>query len=190
MNQNEEEEKDIPLQAPKYEAAPEDEEEYDIEEKKEEEEYNLENQSLDEFMTSIRLSAAAKAADPKYGQYNTMTAPASTSVQTPIVQTKKTTEDDEIFGFAQGAKDGLDDFDQLFNENPDSTKPLRIHTLAPQDPKAQVPGYEQSSNQGYTGNVHRQTSHYGQGANPFDALESKYTGIQYSKTSGNGNGLW
>eukprot|EP00826_Nyctotherus_ovalis_P022829 TRINITY_DN1762_c0_g1_i19.p1 TRINITY_DN1762_c0_g1~~TRINITY_DN1762_c0_g1_i19.p1 ORF type:complete len:382 (-),score=108.03 TRINITY_DN1762_c0_g1_i19:101-1246(-) len=145
MNKNDDEEKNIVASITKQDPVPE---EYNLEDKKENE-YNFDNQNLDDFMTSIKQSAVVKAADPYHGRYSAV--PATSLAQAPAVQAKKTTEDEEIFGFAQGATTGLDELEQLFGETPELSKSGLIPTLGMQNSKAQA--YEQLS---HFNNVYQQ----------------------------------
>jgi len=164
MKQEDDEEKSIAAKIVKEKPALI-EEEYNLEEKKEEE-CDINNQGLDDFMFSIKQSAATKATNLKYDRYSTNILP----LNLPGSQAKKTTEDEEIFGFAQGATTGLDELEQLFGE---SSKPTFI-------PQYKVPfeSYNQFSSLYHAYgqlNLGQVVHSKAGGNNPFDTFESKYT---------------
>jgi hypothetical protein len=168
MKQEDNEEKSIAANIAKEDPTPI-VEEYDLEEKKEEE-YETDNQGLDDFMSFIKQSAANKAADPKYDRYSVAITPS----QLPGAQPKKATEDEEIFGFAQGATTGLDELEQLFGEPSKSFSVPQYK--APYESYKQFPSlrtYQPPSSYGQLkGHVCAKTT----SNNPFDVFESKYAG--------------
>ena len=178
---------------------------------KEEDEFNLEAGGLQEFMTSIKQTT--KPEETKAMRYTTGAPP----VAVPSKEKKKTENDYEILGFAQGAgKSGADEFDKLFGDMPApaaASKPAQAPGVPQQNVQskpassaydqfasyyntyqqpvarpAPMPAYQYPQPPPPQMTAPPQRPAQAKAPTPFDEAESKYSGL--SRSPGGSNELW